>query len=256
MIQFAPATTTTQPLQSQKQLCPDSQERPVQLYAVFHNISVKMIFLEVTWLLLSIDNLPVQSCPCRFGKPLESASFKLWWRLGILHPLLCILMLSFLSKQPRSEWINPMVQSVVDGPRLLLGVIGFHPIPLIKKTWCVPGNGNPSNANRGGTLCIDLNAHAVCFPHHLFNYSLRPAAPPGLSMQCVECQRYRCRGRPAYCRMYNSSTVAVQLSGGGKRHHITYTANRQQHHQSLFTHPSRSLSSMEHKMYISDTFST
>ncbi len=49
--------------------------------------------------------------------------------------------------------------------------------------------------------------------------------------------------------------MAVQLSGGGKRHHITYTANRQQHHLiHLFTHPSRSLSSMEHKMYIFDTF--
>lgn len=86
-----------------------------------------MIFLEVTRLLLSVDNLPVQSCPCRFGKSLESAGFKLWWRLGILHPLLCILTLSFLSKQPRSEWINPMVQSVVAGARLLWGLIGFHP---------------------------------------------------------------------------------------------------------------------------------
>ncbi len=163
-----------------------------------------MIFLEVTRLLLCADNLPVQSCPCRFGKPLESAGFKLWWRLGMLHPLLCILMLSFLSKQPRSEWINPMVQSVVARARLPWGLIGFH--PFNKKTRCVPGNGNPSDANRAGTLWIDMDAHAVCFSHHLFNYSLRPAAPPGFP-----CSVWNVRGTDAEAGLPIAGCITAAL---------------------------------------------
>lgn len=75
--------------------------------------------------------------------------------------------------------------------RLSWSLIGFH--PFNKKL-----NVCPAMGTRAWTLWIDMDAYAACFSHHLFNYSLRPATPPGLS---GECQRYGCRGRPGYCRI-------------------------------------------------------